>query len=250
MTTKIPQDYVIHPYSLAGKIILVTGAGDGIGKIAAKTFAACGATVILAGRTMSKLEQVYDEIEAGEYPQPAIYPINFESAVEKDYDDMCNALEDTFGKLDGILFNAADLGERTPIANYSVNAWSRCMQINVNAPFMLTQALLPLLERSDNASILFTSSSVAFKGRAFWGAYAASKAAAENFMQTLHDEREGATRIRANSINPGATRTAMRAAAYPAEDPETVKTPDKLMPSYVYLLSDDSLGVSGQSFQY
>lgn len=247
---QIPQDYVIRPDSLANKIILVTGAGDGIGKVAAKTVAACGATVILSGRTMSKLEQVYDEIEAAGHPQPAIYPINFESAVEKDYDDMCNALEDTFGRLDGILFNAADLGERTPISNYSVSAWLRCMQVNVNAPFMLTQAVLPLLERSENSSILFTSSSVAFKGRAFWGAYAASKAAAENFMQTLHDELEGATRIRANSINPGATRTAMRAAAYPAEDPATVKTPDSLMPAYVYLLGDDSLGISGHSFHF
>jgi NAD(P)-dependent dehydrogenase (short-subunit alcohol dehydrogenase family) len=247
---QIPQDYVIRPGALADKIILVTGAGDGIGKVAAQTFAACGATVILSGRTLGKLEQVYDEIEAAGHPQPAIYPINFESAVEKDYDDMCNALEDTFGRLDGILFNAADLGERTPISNYSVSAWLRCMQVNVNAPFMLTQALLPLLGRSPNASLLFTSSSVAFKGRAFWGAYAASKAAAENFMQTLHDELDGATRIRANSINPGATRTAMRAAAYPAEDPATVKTPESLMPAYVYLLSDDSLGVSGNSFHH
>lgn len=246
----IPHDYTIQPDALSGKIILITGAGAGIGKTAAKTFAACGATVILCGRTLAKLEQVYDEIEAAGHPQPAIYPINFESAVEKDYDDMCNALEDTFGRLDGILFNAADLGERTPISNYSVNAWLRCMQINVNSPFMMTQALLPLLERSENASIVFTSSSVAFKGRAFWGAYAASKAATENFMQTLHDELEGATRIRANSINPGATRTAMRAAAYPAENPETVKAPEELMPSYVYLLSDDSIGVSGQAFHY
>lgn len=244
----IPSNYLIKPNALHGKIILVTGAGAGIGRVAATTFAACGATVILCGRTMTKLERVYDEIEAAGHPQPAIYPINFESAQEKDYDDMCNALEDTFGRLDGLLHNAAELGERTPISNYSVSAWQRCMQVNVNAPFMMTQALLPLLERSENASILFTSSSVSFKGRAFWGAYAASKAAAENFMQTLHDELEGATRIRTNSINPGATRTAMRASAYPAEDPETVKTPEALMPTYVYLLSDDSTGVSGNSF--
>lgn len=246
----IPHNYTIKTSALNGKIILVTGAGDGIGKTAAKTFAACGATVILCGRTMAKLESVYDEIESAGHPQPAIYPINFESAVEKDYDDMCNALEDTFGRLDGLLLNAADLGERTPISNHSVSAWLRCMQVNVNSPFMMTQALLPLLERAENASILFTSSSVAFKGRAFWGAYSASKAAAENLMQTLHDELEGATRIRANSINPGATRTAMRATAYPAENPETVKTPDALMPAYVYLLSDDSIGISGQSFHY
>lgn len=246
----IPSDYAIKPNALQGKIIIVTGAGAGIGRCAAKTFAACGATVVLCGRTMSKLEAVYDEIEAAGHPQPAIYPINFESAQQKDYDDMCNALEDTFGRLDGLLHNAADLGERTPISNYSVSAWQRCMQVNANAPFMMTQALLPLLQRADHASILFTSSSVAFKGRAFWGAYAASKAAAENFMQTLHDELEGATQIRVNSINPGATRTDMRAAAYPAEDPQTVKAPEALMPAYVYLLGDDSIGVSGNSFHY
>lgn len=247
---QIPNDYKIRPDALSGKIILVTGAGSGIGRTAAKTFAACGATVVLCGRTLAKLEQVYDEIEAAGHPQPAIFPINFESAVEKDYDNMCNALEDTFGHLDGILFNAADLGERTPLSNYSVSAWMRCMQINTHSPFMMTQALLPLLERAKNASILYTSSSVAFKGRAFWGAYAASKAATENLMQTLHDELEGATRIRVNSINPGATRTAMRASAYPAENPESVKTPEQLMPSYIYLISDDSVGVSGQQFQY
>jgi NAD(P)-dependent dehydrogenase (short-subunit alcohol dehydrogenase family) len=247
---QIPSDYNIKPNALDGKIILVTGAGAGIGRVAAKTFAACGATVILCGRTLAKLESIYDEIEAAGHPQPAIYPINLESAVEKDYNDMCNALEDTFGHLDGLLHNAADLGERTPLSNYSVSAWQRCLQVNATAPFMMTQALLPLLERAEHASILFTSSSVAFKGRAFWGAYAASKAAAENFMQTLHDELEGATRIRTNSINPNATRTEMRASAYPAEDPATVKTPEALMPSYVYLLSDDSVGVSGHSFQY
>lgn len=245
-----PQDYSITPTSLADKIIVITGAGDGIGKVAAKTCAAAGATVILCGRTLQKLEAVYDEIEEAGYPQPAIYPINFESAQESDYDKMCDVLDEAFGRIDGILFNAAELGERTPISNYSVGAWQRCMQVNVNSPFMMTQALLPLLEKSANGSILFTSSSVAFKGRAFWGAYGASKAAAENLMQTLHEELEGATNIRTNSINPAATRTAMRAAAYPAENPETVKTPDALMPMYVYLLGDASIGVSGQSFHY
>lgn len=246
----IPSDFIPQPDSLSNKIILVTGAGDGIGKIAAKTFAACGATLILAGRTLAKLEKVYDEIEAAGHPQPAIFPINLESAVEKDYDDMCNAMADTFGRLDGILHNAADLGERTPISNYSVSAWLRCMQVNVNAPFMMTQALLPLLEKSGSASVLFTSSSVAFKGRAYWGAYAASKAAAENLMQTLADEHDGVSKIRFNSYNPGGTRTRMRAKAYPAENPETIKSPDALMPAYVYLFSDKSTGISGQAFHH
>ncbi len=247
---QIPNDYTPASDALANKVILVTGAGDGIGKTAALSFAAHGATLILAGRTLNKLEQVYDEIEAAGGAQPAIFPVNFESAVEKDLDDMCDAINETFGRLDGVLHNAADLGERTPISNYSIKAWERCMQVNVNAPFMLTQALLPVLEKSSSASVVFTSSSVAFKGRAYWGAYAASKAAAENLMQTLAEEAEDTSGIRYNSINPGGTRTRMRASAYPAENPETVKSPDLLMPAYIYLMSDSSKEFNGQSFQY
>lgn len=247
---QLPDHYQPAPHCLADKIIIVTGAGDGIGRVAAKALAAQGATVVLMGRTIGKLEQVYDEIEQAGYPQPAIFPINFESAIEKDYDDMCNTLDATFGRVDGILYNAANLGERTPIVNYAVSAWLRCMHVNVNAPFMMTQALLPLLERPAHASIVFTSSSVAYHGRSFWGGYAASKAAAENLMQTLADELQGTSNIRVNSFNPGATRTKMRAAAYPGEDPVTVKTAEALVPWYLYLLGDDSVAVTGTQFQY
>ncbi len=246
----IPQDYTAAANVLQDKIILVTGAGDGIGRVAAKTFAAHGATVVLLGRTMAKLEMVYDEIEAAGHPQPAIYPINFEGAVEKDYVDLGNAINDAFGRVDGILHNAAELGERTPISNYSSTTWMRAMQVNVNAPFMLTRALLPLLDKAPNASILFTGSTVGIQGRAFWGGYAASKAAAENLMQTLADELQETSRIRVNSINPGATRTRMRAAAYPAENPTSIKPPEDLMPAYLYLMGDDSIGISGQQFEY
>ncbi len=245
---QLPSDFQAAPNCLQDRVIIVTGAGDGIGRTAAITFAAHGATVVLVGRTIQKLEMVYDEIEAAGHPQPAIYPINLEGASAKDYEDMAQALFDEFGKLDGLLHNAADLGERTPISNYAPDTWLRVMQVNVNAPFMMTRALLPLLEKSDNGSILFTGSSVGYEGRAFWGAYAASKAAAENLMQTLAQELDGTTRIRANSVNPGATRTRMRAAAYPAENPQSVKAPDDLMPLYLYLMGDASVGVSGEQF--
>ncbi|MYM62891.1 YciK family oxidoreductase [Pseudomaricurvus sp. HS19] len=245
---QLPSDFQAAQDCLKDRVIIVTGAGDGIGRTAAITFAAHGATVVLVGRTIQKLEMVYDEIEAAGHPQPAIYPINLEGASAKDYEDMAQALFDEFGKLDGLLHNAADLGERTPISNYAPDTWLRVMQVNVNAPFMMSRALLPLLEKSDSGSILFTGSSVGYEGRAFWGAYAASKAAAENLMQTLAQELEGTTRIRANSVNPGATRTRMRAAAYPAENPQSVKAPDDLMPLYLYLLSDASVGVSGEQF--
>ncbi|WP_347330224.1 YciK family oxidoreductase [Marinimicrobium locisalis] len=245
---KVPENYQPAPSLLKDKVIVVTGAGDGIGRVAAKTFAEYRATVVLLGRTLAKLERVYDEIEDAGGPQPAIYPINFEGATEKDYIDLSDALHKEFGKIDGLLHNASELGERTPLANYAPDTWQRVMQVNVNAPFLMTQALLPLMETAESASIVFTSSGVAQRGRAFWGAYAASKAAQDNLMQTLADELGGALNVRANSINPGATRTRMRAAAYPAEDPNTLPAPEEHMPLYVYLISEDSAGVNGEIF--
>lgn len=247
---QIPHNYQPESELLRDKIILVTGASDGIGRAAAKSFAAHGATVILLGRTLPKLENVYDEIEAAGYPQPAIYPMNLETALEKDFLAMYEVLEKEFGRLDGILHNASALGQRTPIASYSADEWQKVIQVNVTAPFLMTKALLPLLDQAPQAAILFTGSTVGLKGRAFWGAYAASKAATENLMQTLADELHETTRIRVNSINPGATRTKMRASAYPAENPASVKSAEALMPTYLYLLSDDSIGVSGQQFSY
>lgn len=248
--TEISQaiDYQAPKDLLQGRVIAVTGAGDGIGRTAAITYAAHGATVILLGRTIPKLEMVYDEIENAGYPQAAIYPINFEGAVEKDYEDMCNRLDEEFGRLDGILHNASELGQRTPINNYAPDVWQRVLHVNVTAPFMMTRALLPLLEKSDHASIIFTGSGVGLKGRAYWGAYAASKAATENLMQVLADELDEATGIRSNSINPGATRTKMRAEAYPAENPNTLKTAAEIMPLYLYLMGKDSVGENGRQF--
>jgi NAD(P)-dependent dehydrogenase (short-subunit alcohol dehydrogenase family) len=157
------------------------------------------------------------------------------------------AIENEFGQLDGILHNAGELGARTPIANYSANDWQKVMQVNITAPFLLTQALLPLLSKSNDARILFTGSSVGVKGRAYWGGYAVSKGATETLMQVLADELEE-TNIRVHSINPGATRTAMRALAYPAENPATVTAPSALMNRYCFLMGPDSRAFHGQQW--
>lgn len=242
-----PKSYQAPERLLENKVIAVTGAGDGIGAVAAKTFAAHGATVILIGRTVPKLEAVYDEIEAAGDPQPGIYPICLNGAVEKDYQDMHDRLEESFGKLDGLLHNAGELGQRTPIANYKLESWQKVMQVNVTAQFLMTKSLLPLLEKADHASIIFTSSGVGRVGKPFWGAYAVSKFATEGLCQVLANELDGTSNIRVNCINPGATRTRMRAAAYPAENPASVKTPQEIMPTYLYLMGDDSLGITGQS---
>ncbi|GEK46641.1 YciK family oxidoreductase [Halomonas pacifica] len=233
---------------LAGRIVLVTGAGDGIGRAAALSYARHGATVILLGRTIAKLEKVYDEIEAAGGAQPAIFPLNFEGATLKDYQDMAETLEREFGRLDGILHNAGLLGRLTPFDQYNPQLWEQVMQVNFNGPVWMTQALLPLLKASEDASVILTSSSVGRRGRAFWGAYAVSKFATEGFMEVLADELENLTAVRVNSLNPGATRTQMRRSAYPAEDPDTLRTPEEIMPTYLWLMGPESRGVTGQRF--
>lgn len=233
---------------LKDKVILVTGAGDGIGKAAALSFARHGATVILLGRTTSKLEKVYDEIEQNQWPKPAIIPLNLEGAVEKDYIEVANSIHSAFGRLDGILHNASLLGSMTTIDQYEAPVWEKVMQVNVNSAFMLTKIFLPLLRASASPSIAFTTSSVGRKGRAFWGAYSVSKFATEGLMQVLADENdESEPRIRVNCINPGATRTNMRADAYPAENPMNNPAPEEIMPLYLFLMGDDSRDVTGQS---
>lgn len=232
---------------LKDRIILVTGAGDGIGRVAAKSFAEHGAEVILVGRTVPKLEQVYDDIVAAGHKEPAIYPFDFESVNEDQYTEMADTLFAEFGRLDGLLHNAGQLGQRTPLANFSLSSWQKVMQVNVTSQFLLTKVLMPLLEKSADASVIFTSSGVGRQGRAFWGAYAVSKFATEGMAQVLADELDETTNIRVNCINPGATRTAMRSTAYPAEDPATLPAPAEIMPTYLYLMGADSEGVSGQS---
>jgi NAD(P)-dependent dehydrogenase (short-subunit alcohol dehydrogenase family) len=240
-------DYTPSPTLLADRIILVTGAGDGIGRAAAKSFAAHGATVILLGRTIKKLETVYDEIEQAGYPQPAIYPMNLETASPNDYENLRDTLETEFGQLSGLLHNAGLLGTLTPLEHYDVKLWYQVMQVNLNAPFLLTQACLGLMKRAHDASIVFTSSEVGRKGRAYWGAYSVSKFAIEGMMQVLADELEANTTIRVNSINPGAVRTGMRMAAYPGTDPMSVPPPEAIMPLYLYMMGADSREVNGQT---
>ncbi|UYG09512.1 YciK family oxidoreductase [Halomonas sp. M4R1S46] len=241
-------DYAPPGDLLADRVILVTGAGDGIGRAAALSFARHGATVILLGRTIAKLEAVYDEIEAEGLPQPAIFPLNFEGASLKDFHDMAETLDKEFGRLDGILHNAGLLGRITPFEQYNPELWEQVMQVNINGPIWMTQALLPLLTASRDASVIFTSSSVGRRGRAYWGAYAVSKFATEGFVEVLADEVEHLGSLRVNSLNPGATRTAMRKSAYPAEDPMTLRTAEDIMPTYLWLMGPDSRGHNGEQF--
>ena len=247
MNTHIPEDYTPRADLLAGRTILVTGAGDGIGRAVSSAFAAHGATVILLGRTTPKLEAVYDEIVAAGGPQPAIYPMDLEGATPDDHRQLAENIASQLGRLDGLLHNAGLLGSLTPIAHYDPVEWLRVVQVNLNAPFLLTQSCLPLLERAPEASIVFTSSGVGRRGRAYWGAYGASKFGVEGLMQILADELEENSAVRVNSLNPGRVRTAMRAAAYPAENPASLLTPAEIVTPYLYLMGPDSVGVHGRA---
>lgn len=230
-----PQD------AFAGKTLLVTGAGDGIGRALALGLAAHGASVILLGRTQKKLEAVYDAIKAAGGAEPAMVPLNLELASPNQYNELAAMLQQEFGQLDGLVHNAAQLGDITPLEQYDPNTWQQVLQVNLNAGYYLTRALLPLLKAAPNASLLFTTSSVGRKGRAFWGAYAVSKFAVEGMVQVLADELENLTRIRINAINPGACHTDMREKAYPGEDRSLLTQPEAILPAYYYLLSDASV---------
>lgn len=231
---------------LKDRIILITGAGDGIGRAAAISYALHGATVVLHGRTLNKLEVIYDEIEGLGAPQPAILPLQLSSASERDYEILYSTLEKQFGRLDGILHNAGILGERDPLSDYPLHVWDDVMAVNLRAPFILTQALLPLLAKSEHASVVFASSGVGREARERWGAYSVSKIAIEAVSKIFAQEHTYPN-IRFNCINPGATRTAMRAKAYPNEDPLSLLTPEAIMPAYLYLMGDDSLSLNGAS---
>jgi NAD(P)-dependent dehydrogenase (short-subunit alcohol dehydrogenase family) len=230
------------------KTILVTGAGDGIGKQAALHYAKFGATVILLGKTVAKLEKVYDEIINNGGNEPAIVPLDLKGATAKHYRDMANTITDQFGYLDGLLHNSSVLGHLGPFEQISEQDWQNVFQVNVTSQFLMTQALLPALKKAPQSSVIFTTSSVGLKGRAYWGPYSISKFATQGMMQILADEFDNSN-IRFNSINPGGTKTAMRAKAFPAENADNLKTPEEIMPLYLYLMDNDTSTENGQTFE-
>jgi NAD(P)-dependent dehydrogenase (short-subunit alcohol dehydrogenase family) len=243
-----PVEQAQQKQVLKGRIILVTGAGYGIGRTAALTYARAGATVLLLGRTQEALNDTYDLIEAENLPQPAVLPFDLEASDEEKFRELAKLIEENFGHLDGLLLNAGVLGQRTGLENYDWNTFQKVMQINVNGQFALVKHITPLLRNAPNdAAVIFTTSSVGRKGRAYWGAYSVSKFATEGLMQVLAEELENTSKVRVNCINPGGTRTQMRAAAYPTEHPASVPETDAIMPLYLYLMSPDSADVNGQS---
>ena len=219
---------------LDDKVVLITGAGDGIGKAVALACAERGATVILLGRTVHKLEQVYDEIRNNGWPEAAIYPMDLEGASPTDYDDLGANVDREFGRLDALFHNAGWLGASTPVDIYDTELWYKVLQINLNAPFLLTRACIPLLRKSTSARVVFTGDD---KTSAYWGAYGVAKAGQLAFMQILADELESKN-IPVNAVIPGPVRTRFRTMAYPAEDKSKLTRPEAITDVFLYLLSD------------
>ncbi len=232
---------------LQQRIIMVTGAGDGIGREAALTYARYGASLLLLGRTAAKLAAVRQQIADEGGSAARVIPLDLLQATPQDYRRLVECLQRDIPRLDGLLNNAGLLGDIVPMARQSADSWRQVMEVNVNATFFLTQAMLPLLLKAYRPSLIFSSSSVGRRGRANWGVYAVSKFATEGMMQVLADEYPAAT-LRVNCINPGGARTAMRKNAFPGEDAEKLKTPADIMPIYLYLMGDDSHRKTGNSF--
>ncbi|MDE2220006.1 MAG: YciK family oxidoreductase [Gammaproteobacteria bacterium] len=237
---------------LRGRVIAITGAGDGIGRVLALACARLGAQLVLIGRNIKRLESLHAEIGAtrapdAPAPDASIAPLDLEQALAPDYERLAAAVQERYGRLDGLVHNAAILGTLAPVEHVDMLSWVRVLHVNLTAAFALTKVLLPALRASADASLVFTTSSVGRRGRAHWAAYAVSKFGIEGLSQVLADELAGNSRVRVNAVNPGPTRTRMRRQAFPGEDPAQPTDPALVLGTYLWLLGPDSRDVTGRS---
>lgn len=230
---------------LQGKVALITGGSRGIGLAIARAYLQEGAAVALCARDAAALAAAVESLRSLD-DGARILARPCDVTRPEEVEALIVAVEAAFGRLDVLVNNAAVLGPRVPIAEYPLEAWREVLEVNVTGVFLVTRAALPLMRRTGGGSIINLSSGVGRRGRARWGAYAVSKGAIEIFTQILAEELapEG---IRVNAVNPGPTRTRMRAQAYPEEDPLSLPAPEEIVPIFVYLASDESREITGQS---
>lgn len=235
-STRLPDGWSPAQGLLAGRVILVTGATGGLGGETARAAMRAGATVVITGRKVRALEKLYDQLVADGGSQPVIHPLDLESATPADYAALAEGIENELGRLDGIVHAAAHFNELTPIAMHKPDDWLRAMQVNVSAPFALTQACMPLLSRADDSAVVFVLDDPDLLSRAHWGGYGVSKAAVERMAAVLHAENlKGAMRVHA--LLPAPMRTALRRAAYYGENTLDRPLPTASAEALVYLLS-------------
>jgi len=242
-----PMTYEPAAGLLSGRTILVTGVADSIGRAVALACADRGATVVMSDRDQAVLEPVYDQIEAAGQPQPAILPLDLHKATTADYLGVAETLGLEFGRLDGLAHCAAYAPYLSRIDDYGPDDWEIVLRVNLTAPFLLTQACLPLLRAAEDAAVVFTSDRVGRQAKAYWGAYAAAKFGLEGLMQTLAEETRDTSPIRVSSLDPGVVLTGLRARLYPGEDHKALPGAETIANRYLYLLGPDSRGLTGQA---
>jgi NAD(P)-dependent dehydrogenase (short-subunit alcohol dehydrogenase family) len=243
------KDYQPSSQHLKERVIIVTGAGQGLGQAAAIAFAKQGATVILLGRTQSKLEATYDAIEKQNLTTPLIFPMDFEKANEDDFKAMAEGAYQQLGRLDGILHNATHFDNLSPLEIQTMAQFETMFKVNVTAPFALTKACLPLLKRAADASIIFTSNSSTQMHKAYWGSHGLSKVATDSMMQIWAEEFDANSNIRFNTIVPGALQSPQRKKTHPGEMNSALPSLESAMPIYLYLMGSDAKGISGKMFK-
>ncbi len=229
---------------LSDNIIIVTGAGEGIGAAVARCYAKHGATVILLDKNIKALKQVYDDIEAKGGATPAIYPLDLKGANTTDYETLASSINDNFGRLDGLVHCAAALGQIAPFNHQNITTWLETLHINLTAPYLLTRACVSLLQKQQQSAIIFTSDD--YKDKAYWAGYGVAKAGIETLAKQLAAEFESEGRVRVNCVIPGSVQTTLYARAFPGLNPNSLPMPETLTPSYLYLMGKDSIAETGQ----
>lgn len=247
--TKAQDQYVPDSGALGNRVVVISGATGGLGTELSKACASAGATVVLLGKNLSKLEALYDVVAAmPNAPQPAIITIDQATAPQDNYMALSDTLLNEFGRIDALVHTAADIGTPSPLPSIEQADWSRVMSVNLTSARLLTNACLPLLMKSDNASVTFTMDN---KTGAYWGAYGVSKAALLHMAHTLFDETEnqhntdGTPVLAVNAIDPGPMRTKLRRKAFPGELETETDTPDKRLGPFLALISRHNRQLNG-----
>jgi NAD(P)-dependent dehydrogenase (short-subunit alcohol dehydrogenase family) len=238
-SVSLPENPKLFEGCLKNKVILITGASDGIGRALAISAAQAGAEVILVGKTLKKLNLVYDEICAlgKNIKEPMLLPVNLLQLTPENTQEIFDAINTLYGKLDGLVHLAGDLFGLQPISLYDIQKWQQTIHLHLHVPFLLTQALLPLLKKSESGSIIFTTDSEVSKGKAYYGAYACAKSGIETLANLLQEELENSSNISVSTIYPGKVGTRLRRRVSPDINFAELNTPEQASQMFLMCLA-------------